>query len=105
MIPDDVKSIEKYAFYDCTGLTKMELPDSIEKIGKYAFAKCTQLNKISIPDKVTKLDEYVFDACGLEEIIIPWSVRSIEMCCFDHCDNLEDIYYKGSEQDWEGIIL
>ena len=36
-IPDSVTSIEKSAFYNCTGLTSITIPNSVTSIGYYPF--------------------------------------------------------------------
>ena len=46
-VPDGIKIIGKYAFYDCKKLANVNLPDSISEIGAYAFTGCDNL-KISI---------------------------------------------------------
>ena len=40
IIPDSVKNIEKYAFYDCENLTSIFIPDSVKDIGNCAFYGC-----------------------------------------------------------------
>lgn len=37
VIPEGVRSIERYAFYKCTNLRMVKLPETIEKIGDCAF--------------------------------------------------------------------
>jgi hypothetical protein len=49
IIPNDVTSIGKYAFYGCSGLTSIEIPNSITSIGKYAFYGCNGLTSITLP--------------------------------------------------------
>ncbi|MBQ9313281.1 MAG: leucine-rich repeat domain-containing protein [Bacteroidales bacterium] len=41
-----VTKISEYAFYNCTGVTSIELPATIETIGSYAFYGCISLRKI-----------------------------------------------------------
>ena len=46
VIPDSVKTIEKYAFSECTRLTSVTLPSSVTSIGEYAFNACWSLKDI-----------------------------------------------------------
>ena len=41
-----VKAIEGWAFYDCTGLTKVTIPESVNQIGVCAFYSCPALQTI-----------------------------------------------------------
>ena len=40
VIPNSVKSIGKYAFYNCSGLTSVTIPNSVTSIGSSAFGVC-----------------------------------------------------------------
>ena len=40
------KSIGKYAFYDCTSLTSIEIPSSVTSIGSSAFYNCSKLTDV-----------------------------------------------------------
>ena len=61
-IKDGTKTIARYAFYDCTGLTSITIPNSVTSIGNYAFSGCTGLTSITIPDSVTSIgDDAYYD--------------------------------------------
>lgn len=47
-IPSSVKTIDNYAFEDCTTITNMHLIGSIERISPRAFNGCTSLSRIYI---------------------------------------------------------
>ena len=63
IIPNGVKSIGSYAFYNCTGLTSIEIPNSITSIGSSAFQYCSGLTSISIPNSVTSIGSSAFYGC------------------------------------------
>ena len=46
IIPNDVTSIGRLAFYGCTGLISIFIPNSITSIGYEAFRNCTNLRKV-----------------------------------------------------------
>ena len=58
VIPNDVTSIGKWAFYGCNSLTSVTIPDSVTSIGDSAFSKCSSLTSINIPDGVTSIGKY-----------------------------------------------
>ena len=45
-IPNGVKAIPSYAFYNCTGLTSVTIGDSVTSIGDYAFDGCYRLVEV-----------------------------------------------------------
>ena len=105
-IPDSVTYIGNYAFYECSGLTSITIPDSITSIGYCVFGECTSLTSITIPDSVTSIGNSAFSGCSsLTSITIPDSVTSIGWDAFGVCDNLTDVYYTGTETQWNAISI
>lgn len=43
----DVTSIGQYAFYNCTGMTEIEIPSKVTSVGNNALRGCSALNKIT----------------------------------------------------------
>ena len=87
-----VTSIGEYAFYECTGLTSVEIPNSVTSIGDNAFAKCTGLKSVEIPNSVTSIGLCAFDGCkGLKSVEIPNSVTSIGEYAFRGCTGLKSL--------------
>ena len=56
----DIVSIDKFAFYGCTGLTNIEIPNGVTSIGGSAFADCSGLTSLTIPNSVIIIDGSAF---------------------------------------------
>ena len=92
-----VTSIGNYAFYGCSGLTRIEIPNSVTSIGDYAFSGCSELTSIEIPNSVTSIGYNAFYNCsGLTSVIIGNSVTSIGICAFYNCSGLTSIVIPNS---------
>lgn len=64
------------------------------------------LTCVIIPDTITRIGEWAFsDNFDLKEITIPISVKNIDYAAFDGCNGLKDVYYTGSEEDWNAISI
>ena len=104
-IPDSVTSIGVWSFYNCSSLTSITIPDSVTSIGNYAFQSCA-LTNITIPDGVTSIyDDTFYNCTSLTSVTIPNSVNYIGRAAFDYCVNLTDVYYTGTEEEWDKITL
>ena len=105
-IPDSVTNIGDVAFGNCTSLTSITIPDSVTNIGDGAFCGCINLTSISIPNSVTTISHEAFSECTrLTSISIPNNVISIGYMAFYACNRLKDIYYSGSEAEWNAIEI
>ena len=58
-----VKSIGKFAFYECDQLCYVGLPETLESIGDYAFSICQALVKIELPSSVKIVGLGAFYLC------------------------------------------
>ena len=105
-IPDSVTSIGNAAFSGCTSLTGVKIPDSVTSIGEWAFEYCESLTGVKIPDSVTSIGKFAFDNCtSLTSVTIPNSVTSIRESAFEDCTRLKDVYYTGSQSEWNKIYI
>ncbi len=102
-LPTTLKSIEYGAFSYCTHLTEVEIPQSVVSIVGDAFSYCQRLESIVIPEGVADLEGAFYDCRSLKEVTIPASVTSISRFAFQDCRSLTDVYYGGSERQWQEL--
>ena len=71
---------------------QFSIPNSVTSIGDYAFENCTGLAFVTIPNSVTTIGKSAFRYCtGLTSTII-YSVTSIGIRPWRHCDKLRYLY-------------
>ena len=70
------------------------------------FTNRTDITDIILPNKLERISKDAFSGCSnLKRITIPHTVRLINEKAFNNCDNLEDVYFAGSEEDWNKIRI
>ncbi len=105
-IPSSVTSIGYHAFHSCTNLTSVTIPNSVTSIGYSAFEDCTSLTSVTIPASVTSIDGSTFSSCtSLTSVTIPVSVIRFGNFAFSSCTKLTDVYYNGTETQWNAITI
>lgn len=105
-IEDGTRIIADSAFLNCTGLTSVIIPDSVISIGHATFIGCSSLTSITIPDSVTSIGASAFSGCSsLTSITIPDSVIIINYEAFYNCSALSDVYYNGTENQWNRVSI
>ncbi len=125
-IMDGVTSISSGMFDNCVRLTSITIPDSVTTIGESAFRGCSSLTDVALPESVTQIQHSAFAHTGLTDVVIPESVTTLGVCAFysceelknvtimvgvteigvsafEDCSSLTDIYYTGTESQWEEI--
>ena len=112
VIPNNIRTINNFAFYDCasltnvfignsitsigdeafsgfTSLTNIIIPKNVTNIGVNAFYNCTSLTYVEFEDGVINIDRGAFSNCtSLTSITIPKSVTSIGVGAFENCTSL-----------------
>lgn len=82
-VSSTVTAIREYAFAKCTTLQKITLSDSIKTIPSFCFMGCTSLKELVIPDGVSKIQTGFIAASGVERVVVPKSVTTIEKAAFN----------------------
>ena len=112
ILPSTLKSIGISAF-EGTSLSKIELPSSLTYIGENAFANIKTLTEVTIPksvetashafsgdvnlkkvifeDGIVTIPSGILNNTGLEEIVLPSSVKTIGSYAFSNNKSLEKI--------------
>ena len=127
-IGSNVTSIGDNAFLGCKGLVeinynaraaecaedsfdsgdglKVTFGDSVERIPDYIFQDCPGLTSVTIGSSATTIGHYAFNRCtGLTSIKIPESMTNIGYMAFSGCTSLADVYYGGTERQWNAITI
>lgn len=104
-LPDSVTRIGMGAFISCSSLTDITLPEGIISIENYTFKSCTSLESITIPESVTTIKMGAFYGCeSLTSVTIPVAMESIGNNAFNGCSNLAEVFYGGTEDDWNNLV-
>lgn len=69
-------------FLNATDIETFEIPENISIISTYAFSGCRNLRSIKLPKDLISISE-----------------------SFSHCDNLTDVYYDGTCEDFRKIRI
>lgn len=105
-LPKTLASFEgTYTFGYC-GFSEIELPSNIQELPTGTFYYCDKLETIELPKELTTIGNNAFMLCdSLESVVIYHNVETIKEEAFDGCSALTDVYYTGSEEDWNAIEI
>lgn len=104
-IPQNVNIIASAAFNSTCNLQTVDIPSYVREIGRSAFVD-SSIRSISIPDSITEIKYCTFWNCQeLNRIALPASIVTIIQDAFRNCVSLSDVYYVGSEREWNEITI
>jgi len=124
LLPETVKEIGNAAFQDST-IEFINLPESLIKVGHYAFAS-TRLTEVGLPNSLETITAGMFYNCqSLSTVTIGTGTKTIESSAFTYTslcnlyingaitliknytfegsNNLSNIFFAGTEEQWDGI--
>ena len=101
-IPENVFSIGEAAFSECSGLTTVNYnanycnTPEINDAMKYIFGYCNNLSELNIGNNVTIIPKYLFANCGIDSVVIPNGVLTVDKRSFFACGRLQSITFSES---------
>ena len=69
VLPQNITSIGKNAFANCSKLKNIDLNNNISTIPDGCFLNCNSLANLNLPDSVTYINKYSFGGTGIDKII------------------------------------
>lgn len=97
------ESIGNTAFYECKDIQRVTAP--VKTIGRLAFAYNTNLKELSLKN-IIDIGDAAFAGCSLlYEIHFGKDLKHIGKNAFNNCYNFSDIYYEGSYEDWQKVVI
>ncbi len=105
-VPDSVKKVGEQAFAYCDNLTNVKLSKSISTLCNGVFMGCYNLTSVNVPKDVMGIEDFaVYDCGNLKSVSIGKNVTSIGYKAFYWCFSLKDVYYEGTEDEWNEITV
>lgn len=88
------------------GMKKIVIGEGITSIGTRFFHDARDCTEISLPSTLVSIGAGAFeDAQSLTSITIPRNVIEIGEGAFSGCSELCDVYYEGTEAEWDQIAI
>ena len=124
VIKEGTKGIAEFAFNSY--LSSVVIPDSVVYVGQFAFNNTSLLENqtgvkyadnwvvdcddniigAEVKEGAKCIGDSAFDACdSLTYVAIPVSMTSIGKEAFSDCANLSDVYYAGTEEEWNAMAI
>ncbi|MGN1417845.1 MAG: leucine-rich repeat domain-containing protein, partial [Acutalibacteraceae bacterium] len=106
VIPDSVTKIGYCAFEYCRYLKDLTISENVTTMSSWTFSYCNLLTNVTIKGSMANIREDSFCACkNLTTITIPNTVTDIKYNAFESCNSLKDVYYTGTQEQWQSISI
>lgn len=100
----DALKIYNDAFSGCQYLESIVISGNATSVGKWAFLSCSNLNTLTINCPLERIESYAFARCSnLEVLYLPISLTYIGNGILFECTSITNIYYNGTEEQWNNI--
>ena len=94
VIPPTVTSIAYCAFTRCV-MKSIDIPNNVTSIDEFAFGFCPNLTRVTLPDSITIIEDGTFYECqNLKAITIPAPVTVVADNAFRRCYSLKKVVSK-----------
>ncbi|MBR3357311.1 MAG: leucine-rich repeat protein [Solobacterium sp.] len=107
-LPSGITRIGDGAFHSCYKLSgDLVLPEKLTYLGENSFAYCTDIaDTIVIPDGLEKISPGAFAWCsGFTALNMGIGVKEVGEAAFNRCGSLTTVYYAGSDDEWNSIVI
>ncbi|MEE0511641.1 MAG: leucine-rich repeat protein [Peptococcaceae bacterium] len=101
-----VTAVDEYAFFTCSGVTKVSLPSTVKTIGKNAFYRCGALTEVVLNEGLASIGDSAFSECtNLSTLKLPSTLTAIGSGAFSQCSTLENLTIPASVTSGLGKAL
>ncbi len=117
-IPGTLEAIPDGGFDYCYELQEITIPSSVKRIGQAAFAEALKLKKVTFETSTVEIDGKqtevgvetlifgAFNRCiALEEVVLPNTIKEIELWSFANCTNLKKVIIPDSLEKMENQVF
>jgi outer membrane protein assembly factor BamB len=95
--PDNIVSIGRRAFENCTGLTSITIPRRVSVIQSGTFNGCTNLTSVTLHDYLTIIGGEAFMDAPIRSLTLPYSIETIGFNAFKN-NNLTSVFIPSVRQ-------
>lgn len=108
-LPDSLTEIEPLGLAGAESVkfpdTMTELPEGYASGGGYVISSTYKASEVILPENLKIISELSLAGNDFESITIPKTVTKIEEAAFANCTNLQDVYFEGTEEEWNAIDI
>jgi len=95
-LPDGLKTIEDYVFFDCRNIAALNLPSSLESIGDFSMTDL-KVSSMVVPENIKVLDSYFLARCSeLMSVELPSTLTKITWYSFSGDHKLKTVTCKAA---------
>src|SRR6056300_1731646 len=91
IIDKSIRSIDNFAFYECTHLVDVKFHDDVLHVGKEAFAHCSRLRHLLLPGVRIIDNAAFFDCQQLVDVKFGHRLEVIRFAAFSQCISLRHV--------------
>lgn len=103
---NDLPWMDTYGNIKCS-IKTIIIEDGITEIPAYSFEYMDKVESVALPNTLIRLEPIAFRVCeSLTEITLPASLEYVDgerLKYWYRCPNLNDVYYVGTESEWNEI--